>query len=48
MNLSALVVQVEDGNVRGSRVEENIEAYKRYLFGANRENAQLNGFAGGR
>ena len=37
LNLSAWVVQMEDGSVRGARVEENIEAYKRYLFGANRE-----------
>ena len=35
LNLSAWVVQTEDGSVKGARIKENLEAYKRYLFGAN-------------
>ncbi len=36
LNLSAWVVQLPDGSVRGALIPENIEAYKRYLFGFNR------------
>ncbi|MCR4676428.1 MAG: glycoside hydrolase family 3 C-terminal domain-containing protein [Sphaerochaetaceae bacterium] len=36
LNLSAWVVQLPDGRVKGARIPENIEAYKRYLFGFNR------------
>ncbi|MCR4676197.1 MAG: glycoside hydrolase family 3 C-terminal domain-containing protein [Sphaerochaetaceae bacterium] len=36
LNLSAWVVQLPNGEVRGALIPENIEAYKRYLFGFNR------------
>jgi beta-glucosidase len=36
LNLSAWIVQLPDGSVRGALIPENIEAYKRYLFGFNR------------
>ncbi|MCR5741143.1 MAG: glycoside hydrolase family 3 C-terminal domain-containing protein [Gammaproteobacteria bacterium] len=33
LNLTRHVVQLSDGTVKAARVEANIEAYKRYLFG---------------
>lgn len=36
LNLSSHVVQLPDGSVKGANVPENLEAYKRYLFGYNR------------
>lgn len=36
LNLSAWIVQLPDGSVKGALIPENIEAYKRYLFGFNR------------
>ena len=36
LNLSSHVVQMPDGGVRAAKVPQNLEAYKRYLFGFNR------------
>ena len=36
LNLTSHVVQLPDGPVKAARVPQNLEAYKRYLFGFNR------------
>ncbi len=36
LNLSSHVVQLPEGAVRAAKVPQNLEAYKRYLFGFNR------------
>ena len=36
LNLTSHVVQLPDGAVKAARVPQNLEAYKRYLFGFNR------------
>ncbi len=36
LNLSSHVVRLPDGAVRAAKVPQNLEAYKRYLFGFNR------------
>ncbi|MBQ7521235.1 MAG: hypothetical protein IJU12_13020, partial [Clostridia bacterium] len=36
LNLSSHVVKLPDGGVRAAKVPQNLEAYKRYLFGFNR------------
>ncbi len=36
LNLTSHVVQLPDGAVKAARVQQNLEAYKRYLFGFNR------------
>ena len=36
LNLTSHVVQTEDGAVKAAKVPQNLEAYKRYLFGFNR------------
>ena len=33
LNLTSQIVEMPDGSVRAARVPENLEAYKRYLFG---------------
>ena len=36
LNLSSHVVQLPDGPIKAAKVPQNLEAYKRYLFGFNR------------
>lgn len=36
LNLTGHIVELADGSYRAARVEENLEAYKRYLFGFSR------------
>ena len=33
LNLASRIVELEDGSYKASKVKENLEAYKRYLFG---------------